>query len=103
MSTDMETSESIDLTISFDKDTVTIDPQNLSGQGTRTISSQNIDNIIIQSTPGENVDKSQSITILPFSGDMRNILLSEAVATLPDGTTKSLAIGTLNEITNHSK
>ena len=93
----------IDITISYDKESITIDPQNLSGQGNQSLSNPDENTIIIHTILSQTVDKSQSITILPFSGDMRNILLSEAVATLPDGTTKSLAIGTLNEITNHSK
>lgn len=98
MGENRETPENIEFTISFDKDTVTIDPQNSSGQGTRTISSLDENSIIIQSIPGEIVDKSQSLIMLPFSGEQKDILLSEAVAN-----EKWLSIWSLNEITTHSK
>jgi len=98
MSQNMPTPASIDFTIIFDKDSVTIDPQNLSGQWTRTISSQSADNMSIQSEPGSNVDKNQSIIVLPFTGNLKNILLSEAKVKWG----KSLSIWSLNDITSHS-
>lgn len=98
MGENRETPENIEFTIIFDKDTVTVDPQNSSGQGTRTISSLDENSIIIQSTPGEIVDKSQSLIMLPFSWEQKDILLSEAVAN-----EKWLSIWSLNEITTHSK
>ena len=102
MSEELETPASIDFTISFDKDAIIVDTQNLSGQGTRVVNNPNSNDIVIQSTPGQNVDKSQSIIILPFTGDNTDILLSEAVAKLSNGETKDLSIGSLNEITSHS-
>ncbi|MEI8008791.1 MAG: hypothetical protein WCI00_05375 [bacterium] len=53
--------------------------------------------------PGQTVDKSQSIILLPFTGEIKDILLSEAVANLNDGSQKNLSIGSLNTITTHSK
>lgn len=103
MAEKLETPASLDFTVSFDKDTVTIDPQNLSGQGTRTFSNPDENSIIVQSIPGQTVDKSQSLILLPFTGDIEDILLSEAVAKLGDGTEKSLSIWSLNEISSHSK
>ncbi|EKD25029.1 MAG: hypothetical protein ACD_80C00131G0032 [uncultured bacterium (gcode 4)] len=103
MSEKLETPASIDFTISFDNTTVTINPQNLSGQGTRTYANPVMNDITIQSLPGQDVDKSQSIILLPFTGEIRDILLSEAVAKLSDGTEKNLSIGSLNEITSHSE
>lgn len=73
-----ETPENIDFTISFDKDTVTIDPANLSGQGTRTYSNPNENSIVITFIP-TNIIKSESLIMLPFTGDIEDILLSEAV------------------------
>lgn len=102
MSEKLETPVSIDFTVSFDKDTIMVDTSNLSGQGTRTVSSPNSNDIIIQSTLGQNIDKSQSIIILPFTGDNTDILLSEAVAKPSNGGTKDLSIGSLNEIATHS-
>gem|GEM_PF-722067 len=78
MAENMETPENIDFMISFDKDTVTIDPANLSGQGTRTYSNPDENNIIITSIP-TNIIKSESLIMLPFTGDIEDILLSEAV------------------------
>ena len=103
MSENLETPKNIDLTISFNKDTVTIDTKNLSGQGTRTAKNPDENSVIIQSTPGQIVDKSQSIVLLPFTGEIKDILLSEAVANLNDGSQKNLSIGSLNTITTHSK
>ena len=103
MSQKLATPARIDFTISFDKDKITIDPQQLSGQGTFTITNQNENEIRLQSSALENVDKGQSLLILPFTGEIKDILLSESTATLIDGTQKSLSIGTLNEITSHSK
>lgn len=98
-----ETPKSIDFTISFDKDTISIDPQNISGQGTRTWNKPDTNTLFIQSIPSKNVDKSQSIILLPFTGEIRDILLSEAVAKLNDGNQKNLSIWSLNEITSHTK
>ena len=103
MSEKLETPASIDFTISFDKDTVTIDPQNLSGQGTWTFSEPDENSIIIQSIPSGTIDKSQSLVLLPFMGNIEHILLSEAVAKLNDGETKNLSIGSLNDTTTHSQ
>lgn len=103
MSEILETPKSINFTVSFDKDTINIDPQNISGQGTRTWNNIDATSILIQSTPSENIDKSQSILMLPFTGEIKNILLSEAVATLNNNQEKDLSIGSLNETTSHSK
>ena len=103
MSENLEIPKNIDLTISFNKDTVNLDTKNLSGQGTRTVKNPDENSVIIQSTPGQIVDKSQSIVLLPFTGEIKDILLSEAVANLNDGSQKNLSIGSLNTITTHSK
>ena len=103
MSEKLETPKNIDISISFNKDTVTIDTKNLSWQGTRTVKNPDENNVIIQSTPEQTVDKSQSIVLLPFTGEIKDILLSEAVANLNDGSQKNLSIGSLNTITTHSK
>lgn len=103
MSDKMETPTNIDFTISFDIDTVTIDTQNLSGQRASTITNQDENNISIQTTANQNTDKSQSILMLPFTWDNTAILLSEAVAKLSNNQKKDLSIGSLNEITSHSK
>ncbi len=92
-----ETPQQIDFTVSFDKDTITIDPENLSGQGTRTYNTPDENNIIITMTT-TNIIKSESLIMLPFTGENTDILLSEA---LIDG--KWSSIGSLNEINVHSK
>jgi len=103
MSENLETPASINFTISFDKDKVSIDPTNLSGQGTRTFSNPDENSIIIQSIPNQTVDKSQSLILLPFTGEIRDILLSEAVAKTNNDKQQNLSIGSLNEITTHSQ
>jgi len=103
MSENMEIPTSIDFTILFDKDKISIEPQNLSGQVVSTIIHQNDNEIMIRASELQNKDNSQSILLLPFTGESENILLSEAVATLIDGKQKNLSIGTLNEISSHSK
>ena len=110
MAKTLETPAKIDFTISFDKDTVTIDPNNLSGQGTRTFSNPDANNITIQSIPiceqtdwiCGTIDKSKSLIMLPFTGDITDILLSEAVAKMSNGNEKNLSIWSLNEIASHS-
>jgi len=102
MAETLETPANIDFTISFDKDTVSIDTNNLSGQGTRTWSNLDENNITIQSIPNQDMDKSQSLIMLPFTGDSTDILLSEAVANMNDGKAKNLSIGSLNELVSHS-
>ncbi len=69
----------IEFMISFDKTTITIDQENLSGQGTRTYS-KNDGEINILSILPKNMDKTQSLILLPFTGDKKDILLSEAMA-----------------------
>lgn len=102
MSEKMEMPTYIDFTVIFDKDTIQIIPQQLSGQGIFTIIHQNENEIIMRTSQLENIDKTQSVVLLPFTGENKNILLSEAVATLTNGTQKNLSIGTLNEISTHS-
>jgi len=103
ISENLETPQNIDFTVSFDKDTVNINAQNISGQWTRTVNNPDDNSITIQSIPGANMDKSQSIILLPFTWESKNILLSEAGAKFSDGKEKSLSIGSLNEITVHGK
>ncbi len=98
MAEKMETPANIDFTISFDKDTITIDPASISGQGLRTFNLPDQETITIQSLPNKEIDKTQSIILLPFTGDNEDIILTEAVV---DG--KWLSIGSLNEIAEHSK
>lgn len=93
----MEMPTNIEFMISFDKTTITIDQENLSGQGTRTYS-KNDGEINILSILPKNMDKTQSLILLPFTGDKKDILLSEAMA---DG--KRLSIWSLNEIQLHSQ
>lgn len=78
LSEKMETPASIDFTISYDKDTVSIDPANISGQGTRTYSNPDDMSIMITSMPDNAVIKSESLIMLPFTGDIEDIILSEA-------------------------
>lgn len=97
-----EIAKSIHFTISYDKDTITIDPQNISGQATRTVDIPDDNSIIIQSLANESIDKNESIIMLPFTWESEDILLSEAVAIDNDGKEKNLSIGSLNEINSHS-
>lgn len=78
MAENRETPQQIDFTVSFDKDTITIDPENLSGQGTRTYNTPDENNIIITMTT-TNIIKSESLIMLPFTGENTDILLSEAL------------------------
>lgn len=97
MAEKLETPASIDFSVIFDKDTITIDPVNLSGQWTWTYTNPDENSITITSIPNQTIDKSQSLIMLPFTWEIKDILLSEAVA---NG--KWLSIGSLNEITSHS-
>ena len=97
MAEKLETPKSIDFTISFNQETVTIDPNNLSGQGTRIIKSLDSNNITIEVIPSPNRDESQSILLLPFTGEKEDILVSESTMKLNNDTEKNLAIGSLNE------
>lgn len=66
LSETLETPKQIDFTISFAENTVTIDPENISGQGTWSYT-KNTNEIYIQSLPNENIDKTQSVIMLPFT------------------------------------
>ena len=92
-----ETTKQINFTISFNEETITIDPENLSGQGTWSYTNTN-NEILIQSTPNINMDKTQSLIMLPFTGAVHDILLSEATTD-----EKNLSIGSLNELSWHSE
>lgn len=94
----IDTPEKILFTISFNEDTVTIDPENLSGQGTWSYTT-NTNEIHIESLPNQNIDKTQSLIMLPFTWTTRDILLSEATTDMK----KDLSIGSLNELSGHSE
>ena len=79
MAEKLETPEKIDFTISFDKDTITIDPASISGQGLWTFNLPDQETITIQSLPNKEIDKTQSLIMLPFTGDSEDIILTEAV------------------------
>ena len=102
VSENRETPKNIHFTISYDKDTITIDPKNISGQATRTVDIPDDNSIIIQSLANESIDKSQSMIMLPFTGDSEDILLSEAVAIDDNDKEKNLSIGSLNAISSHT-
>ena len=103
ISEQLETPTKIDFTISFDKDTISIDTQNLSGQGTRSIDKPDNNIIIMHINPQQNIDKTQSIVLIPFTWNYDQIVLSEAVAQFNNGKEKNLSIWSLNEITSHAK
>lgn len=75
----METPANINFTISFDKDTIIIDPASITGQGLRTFNLPDQETITIQSLPNQGMDKTQSLIMLPFTGDKEDIILTEAV------------------------
>ncbi len=79
MAEKLKTPTNIKFTISFDKDTITIDPASISGQGLRTFNLPDQETIIIQSLPNQKMDKTQSLIMLPFTGDSEDIILTEAV------------------------
>ena len=103
MSQQLNTPAHIDFTISLDPESIHLDTQNSSGQGIRTLDTSDKNNIAIQIAPSENIDKNQSIFVLPFSGENKNILLSEAVATFANGQEKNLSIWSLNQVISHTK
>ena len=75
----METPTNIEFMISFDESTVSVDPKNLSGQGAWTYSQSGGD-INILSIPPKDINITESLIMLPFTGDKKDILLSEAMA-----------------------
>lgn len=101
MSENLEPLERIEFTISFDKETISIDPENIEGQGTRTRSDIDEQTFNIQYIPDTEIKKSESSILLPFTGDSKDILLSEAVGNQLNGKFKDLSIGSLNEIDSH--
>jgi hypothetical protein len=103
ISKQLETPTNIDFTIIFDSDTVTIDTQNLSGQGTRSADMPDKESLIIHTIPKQNIDKTQSLIMIPFTWNYDQIVLSEAVTKLNNNTEKNLSIGSLNEVNSHSK
>ena len=92
-----ETPKQINFTINFNKESIIIEPENLSGQGSWTYTKTD-NEIIIQSTPNTNIDKTQSLLMLPFTGATYDILLSEATSNKKD-----LSIGSLNKLSWHSE
>jgi hypothetical protein len=102
MSEKLETPKTIDLTISFDKNSITIDTKNLSGQWTRSIDTPDEETIVVHTNPQSNIDKNQSMILIPFTGNYKQILVSEAVAISNNNIRKNLSIWLLNETTSHS-
>lgn len=75
----------------------------MSGQGTWTTTNTS-DSLTITFTPNENLDTSQSIIMIPFTGDQQDIILSEAKAVkIHHQKIQDLSIGSLNEATYHTK
>jgi len=93
---------SIEFSIIFDEDTITLDTNNITGQWTRNITNTVTDAIYILSLPWITINTDESLLMIPFSGDARDILLSEAIATIQN-TTQRLSIGSLNEFSGHSE
>jgi len=93
----LEIPKQINFTISFNEDTITIYPENLSGQGTWSYTATN-NEIYITSLPNENIDKMQSLIMLPFTWTIQDILLSEATTNDQD-----LSIWSLNKLSWHSE
>jgi len=98
----LQTPENINFIIDFDDDNIEINAENLSGQGTWTRTRIDKNTIHIESFPNKDIKKEESLIMLPFSGDMRDILLSEALATYPKNKKQYLSIGSLNELSGHS-
>lgn len=92
----------IDLTIIFNKDTITIDPAMISGQWIWTFSIPDTNTIIIQSLPSKQTIKTESIIMLPFTWEIKDILLSEAIAKYENKETKALSIWSLHTINTHT-
>jgi len=92
----LDTPQKIDFSVFFDPNTIQIDPQNISGQWTRSYTLPEKWNITIRSFPPTDIDKKQSLILLPFSGEAKDILLGEAKTDK-----KWLSIWSLNERTLH--
>ncbi len=97
LSKDIEPLERIEFTIRFDGEEIIIDPENIQWQGTRARWEVDENTLSIQYTPDTNIQKSESIILLPFTWQIQDILLSEAVGNMANGKPKNLSIGSLNQ------
>ncbi len=99
---DKQTPVTLDITLSFG-DQIILNTKNLSWQGLFDIQSQEANSITFKLSQITDVEKNQSLFLVPFSGKYTDILVSESQGTYPDGSSKSLSIGNLNVNSSHSK
>lgn len=87
--------------LAFNPTTIHIDANNISGQGLWTYTNKP-ESMTITFTPNQNTDKTQSIIMIPFTGNQKEIILSEAIK-IDHQQSQDLSIGSLNTTKYHSK
>lgn len=95
-----KTIKKLTLYVLYDDDNIIIDYTKFIHQG-KSLLNNNGGELIIELTPEENFDYSQSILELPFSGETDKILVSEANFTLVNYNQETLAIWALNTKTTN--
>ncbi len=103
LSQQQEIPTQVTFTLIFDDTTVSVDTQNITGQADRTTQRIDDQTLRITTIPSATIDNIQSLIMIPFTGGQKDILVSEAIASSKDNKHQRLSIGSLNEITNHTK
>jgi len=98
--TDVDT---INFTINFNNETVTIDPEHMTGQSWISILGQDETSITLSISDIDWLKKNESAIILPFQWTTKDILISESKTTLHNGQQKDLSVGILNQNQTHSQ
>ncbi|MFA5748417.1 MAG: hypothetical protein WC872_04910 [Candidatus Absconditabacterales bacterium] len=89
--------------IIFEPKIINIDTNNLSGQGKFQVSDHIANSLTITISDIQGLDNNQSVLMLPFSGENKNIILAESKLYLSNGKEKSLSIGNLQKNQTHNK
>ncbi len=82
-------------TITFDPETIRIDTNTITGQATRTVQEMPGE-LIIHITPHTPLVPEESLVMIPFSGDRKHIIVTEAKSEKGNH-----SIGTLNTFISH--
>lgn len=92
----VEAGQKIDFSLLYNPETIEIDPNNIQWQWTRTYTHNEQWIIVIHAVLGEQIKYEESLLLLPFTGDNKDILLGEV-----NSKNKWLSIWSLNERTTH--
>jgi hypothetical protein len=88
--------------IYYEAETLTPDTQAYTGQGVAKLQQKTAGTLLVTIQNFDKIDSTQEIIGIPFSGNMRNIVLGESKGMTKKGRQK-FSVGNLGEFTQHAK